>query len=178
MSGSKAQTIRQIILVAILLLCLGGFLLDRFYLMPSHEKKINEIVNTVTLKLTPENRKQVEEIAGKPNSTFTHKGLEVCQYRFPRGIPGFKRPMLDIAYAGDTIAFFRQDAPIDEDYINKQNVEAVVDPTKSAQPGEGEIIGSSGRRITGGSSPPKDTDDSDDEDSDSGDDDSGSDDSE
>ena len=146
--GNKATTIRQIVLVAVMLLFLGGFLLDKFVLWPSHMEKIDEIVNKVTLKLSDENRQQVRDIVGRgPNSTFTYKGIEVEQYRFARGIPGFKRPILDIAFDGDTIAFFRQDKPIDEAYIDNQRGTAKIDASKgAAHPGEGEIVGSDGTR--------------------------------
>lgn len=147
-------------MVIILLLFLGGFLLDKYVLWPSHMEKIDKIVKEVTLKLTPENRQQVREIVGRgPNSSFTHNGIEVEQYRFSRGIPGFKRPMLDIAFDGDTIAFFRQDEPIDEAFIDSQRATMkTIDSSNVAHPGEGEILGLGGGRRRGLNSNPNSED--------------------
>ena len=148
---NKSQKVRQIIMVAVLLLVLGGFLLDKYVLWPSHMEKIDKVVNEVTLKLSSENRQQVHDIIGfAPNSTFTHAGIEVEQYRFARGIPGFKRPILDIAFEGDTIAYFRQDSPIDEAYIESQRSIEAIDSSKTTpivELGEGSIMGLDGRPL-------------------------------
>ena len=138
----KSSNIRQIVLVLILVVVLAAFLYDKYVLIPSATAKINEVVSTVSLKLSEENRQQIHDVVGiKPSNTFTYKGYEVEQYRFPRGLPGFPRPILDVAYQGNTMAFFRQ-TPIDNAYIDSQrpiftdvNKDAVLDPGHFTGPG-------------------------------------------
>ncbi|MEM9409793.1 MAG: hypothetical protein AAGA30_01690 [Planctomycetota bacterium] len=143
-NGSKSKSIRQFVLVGILIVVLAAFLYDKYVLIPSADKKINQIATEVSMKLSPENRKQVHEIVGiSPASKFEHNGVEVEQYRFPRGLPFFPRPVLDIAYDGDTMIFFRQE-PMDEAYIDAQKPKTKIDRSLAADPGEIQVLRNGG----------------------------------
>ena len=145
-SKNKAQTIRQIVLVAILFIVLAAFLYDKYVLIPGAQEKINEITNKVSLKLSNENRQQIHDIIGfKPTDTFEHNGYEIEQYRFPRGLPGFHRPILDIGFKGDTMAFFRQE-PIDNAFIELQGGIAEIDHSRMEDPGTPAFMGAGGGR--------------------------------
>ena len=97
--------VRLLILLGLLVLVGAAFLYDKYSLMPAAEEKINKVLNDVTLSLNDGNRKEVEEIVGiQPSNTYQHGKLEVVQYRFPRGLPFYPRPILDIAYDGNAIA--------------------------------------------------------------------------
>ena len=136
--SNKSQTIRQVVLVGVLFIVLAAFLYDKYVLEPSSLKKIDEIVNKVSLKLSEENRQQIHDILGfKPSNTFEYKGYEVEQYRFPRGLPGFPGRVLDIAYQGDTMAFFRQEEPMDNAFIDsKRAAVTIVDSSLKEDPGK------------------------------------------
>lgn len=100
--------VRLLILLGLLVLVGAAFLYDKYSLMPAATDKINTVLNEVTLSLNDGNRKAVEEIVGmKPSNTFKHGNLEVVQYRFPRGLPFYPRPILDVAYDGNAIAFVK-----------------------------------------------------------------------
>ena len=131
--GKKSSFgVRQMVLFGVLLLVLTAFLIDKYYLMPAAQSKIAMIENELTISLTDENRNQVHERIGMPNSTFSYKGLDIERYRFPRGLPFYKKPVLDIAYKGGAIAFYALE-PITNDYIDSK-----LDTTKISELKEGE----------------------------------------
>jgi hypothetical protein len=137
----RAGNIRQWVLVGILLLVLAAFVYDKYILFPEAEEKINKFTEQVTLTLNEKNREQVHELFGfKPASTFTYRGLEVEQYRFRRGLPFIPRPVLDIAYQGNTIAFYRITDPIDNAYIDQQMPATKIDEKLDAQPGPPQAV--------------------------------------
>ena len=111
----RKRNLRQLILFGILLVVLGGYLYDRFYLFPDAEKKIQQAVEDIAGKTHPGNQQEIHELVGfKPSKTYQYQGYEIEQYRFPRGLPLYPRPVLDIAFKDGTIAFFSQ-VPMDED---------------------------------------------------------------
>ena len=97
--------------------------------------------------------------------TFEHNGIQVEQYRFPRGLPFFPKPVLDVAYDGDTLAFFRQE-PIDNAYIDSQRPVTKINEELTEDPGQPQAMTLGGRRPP--SNPEDGSDKKDDEDSDSG----------
>lgn len=142
---SSSRGLRQWILIGLLLLVLAAFLYDKYVLMPSAQAKIDQIENEVTRKISDQNRTQVHDIVGRqPTSTFTYDGIEVEQYRFPRGLPFYPRPVLDIAYRGDAIAFYRITDPIDKSYIDSQNPKTEIDTSLREDTGEPQIMGAGG----------------------------------
>lgn len=164
--SKKSQNIRQLVLVAILFIVLAAFLYDKYVLEPSSMKKIDEIVNKVTLKLSEENRQQVHDILGfGPSNTFTYKGYEVEQYRFPRGLPGFPGRVLDVAYQGNTMAFYRQNDPMDNAFIDSKTAgNTAVDSSLKEDPGEPTRLNfGGGGRPPGNNEKPEDSEDAGDE---------------
>ncbi len=131
--------VRQFILFGVLLLVLTAFLVDKYHLMPSAQKKIELMENEITKELNDENRNMVHERIGKPNSTFTYKGLEIEQYRFARGLPFYRKPVLDIAYKGGAIAFYSLE-PITNEYVDSKLSTTKVSDLKEGER-DIEIIG-------------------------------------
>ena len=98
------MNIRLVVLLLVLLVVGAAFLYDKYVLLPSAQEKIEMVANDVTMSLNDGNRKQVEDIVGiAPAAEFKHKGLDVVQYRFSRGLPFYPRPILDIAYRDGAI---------------------------------------------------------------------------
>ena len=134
----SSSGIRQIVLLLLLFLMVGLFLFDKYKLTPDAEAKIDKVMEEVSLKISENNRTEIEEIVGfKPSSVFEHKGLQVAQYKFPRAIP-FILPAskrLDVAYRGDAIAMMRDTKP----YITKEALDAqfpgeiTIDRTKNTR---------------------------------------------
>ncbi len=111
----RKSNVRQLVLLGIFLVVLGAFLVDRFYLMPSAEKKITQAVEDVCRSTHEGNQQQIHELFGfKPSRVYDFQGYQVEQYRFPRGLPFYHRPVFDIAFKDGAIAFFSQE-PMDED---------------------------------------------------------------
>lgn len=91
--------IRLLVLLILLFGVGAAFLYDKYFLLPGAQSKIEKVANEVTLSLNDGNRKQVEEIVGMlPSNEFKHRGMDVVQYRFARGLPFYPRPILDVAF--------------------------------------------------------------------------------
>ena len=100
--------LRLIILLGLFILVGSAFLYDKFVLLPSAHEKTRKVVEDVTLSLNVDNRKDVEQIVGiSAAKEFKHNDLDVVQYRFPRGLPFYPKPMLDVAYRGGAIVHVR-----------------------------------------------------------------------
>lgn len=128
------SNLRQLILVGILLVVLGAFLYDKYVLMPSAEEKINRIIDEVATALNEQNREQVREIAGvNPAKTFEHRGYSIDQYRFPRGLPFYPRPVLDIAFDPDNAIAFLSQTPMTPEYVESKMPKMKIE---TSEPGE------------------------------------------
>jgi len=105
---------RQWILIGILVFVGAAFLYDHFVLMPSATEKINKITDS------SQNQSDVHEIAGmKPMEVYEYKGFEIERYEFPRGLPFYPKPILDVAYKSEKIAFFSREH-MDEAFIDSR----------------------------------------------------------
>ena len=154
--------IRLLILLGLLVLVGAAFLYDKYALMPDATEKINKVINDVTLSLNDGNRKQVEEIVGiQPSNKFQHGKLEVVQYRFPRGLPFYPRPILDVAYDGNAIAHVKGHE-ITAEWLDQNKPTMMIGDLDRDNRDETKVVGVGGggrRSAAGGSSDQSQQDD-------------------
>ena len=159
---SGKANVRLLILLGLLALVAAAFLYDKYSLMPAAETKINKVLNDVTMSLNDGNRQQVEEIVGiEPSNTFKHGNLEVVQYRFPRGLPFYPKPELDIAYDGNAIAFVKPHE-ITTEWLDANRPTNMVGDLDRDNRDESKIVGLGGGR-SGSSAKTEDDEDKSDE---------------
>ncbi len=130
-SNKKKANYRQWILIAVLVFVGAAFLYDKYVLLPSATEKINEITNNITASLSADNKQQVHDLIGmKPSEVVDYKGLEIERYKFPRGLPFYPKPILDIAYKDGAISFFSREH-MTEEYIDSKNLVTISEEERS-----------------------------------------------
>lgn len=116
---------RQWVLIGILIVVGAAFLYDKYVLLPSATEKIEKITTGT------QDQAQVHEIAGmKPVKVFEYKGFEIEQYEFSRGLPFYPKPILDVAYKSEKIAFFSREH-MDEKFIDSKTMVTISTEERS-----------------------------------------------
>ncbi len=149
----KGFAIRMIVLLGLLALALGGYFYDRQVMIPTAEKKIDEVEQLIN---EPTDDGQgippslVEETIGgwasKTSFNYTQKvsdeklipkEYEVHQYTFKRVLPFLKGQTLDLAFMDKALVFSSPGKPITEEMLQRgfeTSFEAMTEVPENIRP--------------------------------------------